>query len=444
MPMDAFGIGTMVDRFKASLDDDDQTMALLTPERQSTVKALNRRVSNLAGQVIPRAPTAFLRVRLAFIESELEVCNSIVDGYKEGYEKGLIQKKADYEALIGEKRSEADGLEKEKIELLKRGKFMEEDLQDTFGDIQDAYHKLLHNISRKGSEEGQKQMKRRGVLPQDRFSKRVTEYLDAETQRPGHAGPKTVYRWCCVLGTWLPKELTKCAHIVPKSFGTSQLAYAFGTDDGALESERNGLVMHQVIQKGFDNGWLVIVPDGSLERISTRWEVIVLNPTILNKMMFKIEERIYRWTDFDGRPLEFRNINRPARRYLYFRYLMTYMHAEKEGYEGFKEKLPPGTIWASFHKSSGYLRSSVLRSLGRKVGNDDLPQDLVDAGSFQDTIPGSENAWNDILSPIDLAQRIREHIQKRSAREESRGDTYRENLEEGSSSEDEEGDDDAT
>lgn len=83
---------------------------------------------------------------------------------------------------------------------------------------------------------------------------------------------------------------------------------------------------------------------------------------------------------------------------------MAYIHAEKEGYERFKEKVPSGAPWTSPDKPNGYLRSSVSRSLTRKFGDDGLPQDLVDAGSFQDTIPGSGNVSNDDLSPTELAR----------------------------------------
>lgn len=68
---------------------------------------------------------------------------------------------------------------------------------------------------------------------------------------------------------------------------------------------------------------------------------------------------------------------------------MTYINAKKEHYLDFETKLPPGRIWATPDKSSSYLRRSLLRALARRIGDVDLPQDMIEAATFDDTLLSS-------------------------------------------------------
>ena len=63
---------------------------------------------------------------------------------------------------------------------------------------------------------------------------------------------------------------------------------------------------------------------------------------------------------------------------------MALINAKIKLYENLESKTPPGRIWASPGKANGYIRGSVLRSLARKVGDEDLPEELVEAGSFSE------------------------------------------------------------
>ena len=64
---------------------------------------------------------------------------------------------------------------------------------------------------------------------------------------------------------------------------------------------------------------------------------------------------------------------------------MALLHAKEQGWEGYREKVPPG-IWASPDKPKGYLRKSVLRTLARRVHDEDiLPSEILDAECFDDT-----------------------------------------------------------
>lgn len=56
---------------------------------------------------------------------------------------------------------------------------------------------------------------------------------------------------------------------MPNCFDSEELAYVFRTDDAALRSWRNGLFLNNFIEGGCDNGWVAIVPDGSVETTPT-------------------------------------------------------------------------------------------------------------------------------------------------------------------------------
>ena len=69
--------------------------------------------------------------------------------------------------------------------------------------------------------------------------------------------------------------------------------------------------------------------------------------------------------------------------------------------------MPRGHIWASPNKPDGYLHGSVLRSLARRIGDADLPGELIEAGSFKDTNPPTGNEEMDEPVPIAIAAHIK-------------------------------------
>jgi hypothetical protein len=91
--------------------------------------------------------------------------------------------------------------------------------------------------------------------------------------------------------------------------------------------------------------------------------------------------------DLDGQELSFLNDNRPARRYLYFRYIISYLTARKEGNEEWTGDLEiRGTLWASPGK---YLRKSLLRVLAKEVSDTVLPESLTEQTTFEEVVRNS-------------------------------------------------------
>ena len=190
----------------------------------------------------------------------------------------------------------------------------------------------------------------------------------------------------------------------------------FGSDEPPLTSRRNGLSLHDKIEEAFDNCEVTIVPFDTVASTPTEWKLIVLNPAILENV-FKIERsapdatvryhRVWKWQDIDGRKLTFLNHNRPARRYLYMRYTLAWLHAEHNNWTGFKDKVPPGEVWASPNKPDGYLRKPILLDLAKMTG-DRIPRDLIRAGAFED--PDSSSDVYDTVAGVRVAEVVQSHL----------------------------------
>lgn len=64
--------------------------------------------------------------------------------------------------------------------------------------------------------------------------------------------------------------------------------------------------------------------------------------------------------------------NQPARRYLYFRYLITFLHHRRAGNTEWAESLESyGYMWAT---PGAYLRKTMLMTLARKASDNYLPE----------------------------------------------------------------------
>ena len=305
-------------------------------------------------------------------------------------------------------------LSSEKAMLLSSRKTLEEDLNDIVTNkrfsLTDAYvTELKMSLDSPSSSSAKIPALKDARLDQKQFKDTVNEHLGAKKVQ-GDTEPS--FTWCNVLGSWLPVDSVKCAPIVPLSFNTKDMAHMFGSDEPPLTSRRNGLSLTKKIEMAFDNCWIAIVPVESVDPTPTEWKVVLLNTAEKDSTFFTdplnfTDRKIWRWRDIDGRKLHFRNDNRPARRFLYLRYILAWLHAEKARWPGFKEKLPSGRIWAGPKKSEGYLRKSVLLELAKKTG-DKLPMDLIDSGVYED--PATSSVVYDEVAAIRVTELVQRHL----------------------------------
>ena len=133
-----------------------------------------------------------------------------------------------------------------------------------------------------------------------------------------------------------------------------------------------------------DRGEGVIVPLPSKTSGECEWkflltkdslkEQIAMGPTIkgqkgikwkvsltISVLLFLNSQIIKFLQELDEKVLQFQNDNRPARRYLYFKYLMTYLMNQETGNTSWTQKYPhKGTMWCT---PGPYLRKSMLVTL---------------------------------------------------------------------------------
>lgn len=247
------------------------TRSSLTDELENTPD-ISRKLSPLSSEIsqakpAPQSAGAFLRWRLEVLNHEMR--------YFEVAELAVMEAgKAD--AFLSSIKNELSTLEAQKIVLLEQNRFIAEGLEDATKAVGDAYLEELEyacaNASRNGA----------AVTRSKAFKNKVAVYLNSVKPNSMH---KLYY--CNVLGKYLASSAEslgiKCAPIVPFSFETTQLAYMFGTEEAALRSPRNGLMLASPIEEAFDNGEIAIVPCGSLDDNPTEWKVIVLHTGLLDK-----------------------------------------------------------------------------------------------------------------------------------------------------------------
>lgn len=103
------------------------------------------------------------------------------------------------------------------------------------------------------------------------------------------------------------------------------------TSESELFSARNGLLILSIIEKYFDDGKLVIVPDlpeqpqiaelfGWLKNKIQEYKIRIIDMTWNKLDRRPLPESPLRYRNLDRRKLQFRTLFRPAARYLYFHY----------------------------------------------------------------------------------------------------------------------------
>ena len=377
----------------------------------------------------PSTTIPFLKWRLAFVEDLLKFRAWQKIALDEANEFFKKTGKSKTELMAAVLKSEKE-LRSEKSMLLSQGKSFEGDLHDV--DTSKTQLEAAYTTELRISLELASSNKQRGPglnaprLERKQFAEIVHKYLGTENREPD--GP--AFKFCNVLGIWMT-ELIKCAHIIPFSFDTKELGHMFGSDEAPLTSRRNCLSLQTKIEEAFDDCWITIVPLDSVASTPTEWKVVILNPAIKDNVFYRqttapfTKATEWRWRDIDGRKLTFLNDNRPARRFLYMRYTLAWLHAENKKWVGFKEKVPPGEVWASPNKPDGYLRKSILLELGKMTG-DKLPRDLMEAGAFENS--ETDNAVYDAIAGIRVTEAVEGHLD--GVRDPKRGEDSEDSEEE--------------
>ncbi|KAH8802856.1 hypothetical protein F5884DRAFT_756171 [Xylogone sp. PMI_703] len=153
-----------------------------------------------------------------------------------------------------------------------------------------------------------------------------------------------------------------------KSLESDELAYLFGVRESVLSEPRNGITLRSVIEGGLDEGWIVLVPDKPKEGKETVWRCVLVDESKASHMIHPGT----RWKNIDGKELKFPTPNRPARRYLYLRYVITLLQQQKLGntkwLDRIQSKAISGLLWDLTREKS------MLLALARRVSDHYLPE----------------------------------------------------------------------
>ncbi|KAJ9489208.1 hypothetical protein VN97_g4079 [Penicillium thymicola] len=202
--------------------------------------------------------------------------------------------------------------------------------------------------------------------------------------------PTEEWLWCPILGDYTDEDDIQASHLFPYMNGQDTMDAIFGkTRPEELFSPRNGLLLCRKLERYFDAGKFVIVPDipnvqenawvstvkGWLSREPREYRVRLIDPDWEMK-----DQRISRWGELtygqlEDRKLRFRSSFRPAARYLYFHYCvqmlrMCWQHSS-QGKSSQAAAILQAEKGKPFWGSTGrYLPRNMLLALVEEMGHE--------------------------------------------------------------------------
>lgn len=211
--------------------------------------------------------------------------------------------------------------------------------------------------------------------------------------------------WCHVLGMFVGKKMIKAAHLVPKSLDREELAHLFGDRDTVISLPQNALSLHHKIESLLDRGEIAIVPMPGPMKEPSDWRCIVLKDSIKNNIVYERDRVpgephfIIRVKDLDNRQLKFMSSNRPRRRYLYMRFIISYLWCKRNAVPGLDEKVESKRFWPS---AGTYLERSTLQTLARCISGCQIPKDLTAEHTFDHPSRSERNVSTGMAMAADL------------------------------------------
>ncbi|KAI9828163.1 MAG: hypothetical protein M1832_003690 [Thelocarpon impressellum] len=344
----------------------------LRPSLREELESFKKRKTS--AESVSSNVTVFLDAQIAKLTNEIRAATAYAVGLGQAYDARTIGK--------SELDQEKDAVRKAKapravaLHVLKRQrKFVEEELADAVGmpsptkrqqEMEHEHSELARAYVATIVERVKTGMAKQAgqYFNQKAFKNAVASYYEAETPSRGIPGSE-VSKHCSIMGWWGPADV-KAAHIVPKVLASRELEKIFGVGDVMLSDPRN---------------------DASREA-GSRWKVVITDPTKMKHSALKDRERDVLWSEIDGRELRFLGDGRPARRFLYFRFVVTFLICRDRGTPldwagGAKSD---GVMWAS---PGPYLEKATLRHMARQISHHELPPAIL-ANTFDDSNGGED------------------------------------------------------
>jgi hypothetical protein len=216
-----------------------QRYSSLIPESsQKDMEILSKRTVSAMTAMSQLSTTSstndFIDAKIETISADLAV-NSKFKDFLGSARKRKVLGDEEYDDAMKDLESEVSQKERELITLKRQKKIIADDIDEVlpqYDTIERAYCSVLMSKIMSASGKQKKAKK----FDQSAYSKAVLSFYGAV--RSTDSGDVEKY---CHLTGWLPEKQVKCAHLVPKSLESDELAYLFGVREAVLSEPRNGV-----------------------------------------------------------------------------------------------------------------------------------------------------------------------------------------------------------
>jgi len=212
--------------------------SLVPPSGLKDMEILSKRTASAMTAISQLSTTSstndFIDAKIESISADLAVSGKFKD-YFESAKKRKVLADEEYDDAVKELESEVNQKERELITLRRQKKIISDDIDEAlpqYSTIEDAYSSVLMAKIMSASGKQRKGKK----FDQSAYSKAVLSFYGAVR----HKDSGLVDKYCHLTG-WQSGKQVKCAHLVPKSLESDELAYLFGVRETVLSEPRNGM-----------------------------------------------------------------------------------------------------------------------------------------------------------------------------------------------------------
>ncbi|KAJ5364218.1 uncharacterized protein N7496_009931 [Penicillium cataractarum] len=331
-----------------------------------------------------RSVSDFLEAKVQAHGCELDYIETAYQGLQHTFDSEQLSPE-EFRTAIGPFLSSTKRANEQLGTICKQRKILEEDIEESVATKRPRHGEIsLETLERAYSSSltervmaaRAKQPGRQQPFSARNFKKAVNDYygINAKNGIESEAG------YCHVLGKFDAKDI-KAAHVVPKSLSTDEIAPLFGVRQLVAKDPRNAVSLHKSLEGGLDSGKI----------------------------------------DIHERELRFLNDNRPAKRFLYFRFIITYIFRKREDSPGSRLFTDQVESEKAFWPSPGeYLEKSTLKALARNISGCELPASLTAHTTFESS--GELSKASDVNAIMRTTQSIIDvisgSIQSTKARED--------------------------